>query len=254
MHGGDPTFVVMAKDPVPGRVKTRLLRDGFFDPEQAAALARSMLRCTLHRLAARGELVLAADPDGRAAQLAAALGVPGIAVCDQGVGDLGCRLDRLWRALAARGRGPVVFFGMDSPDLPNDVIDAVGAGVRAADIVLGPTPDGGFWCFGATGYVPVLAAGIDWGTAAVYDQTLSRVMSAGRTVRELPEWHDIDEPEDVGALRHRLACHRATRSGRGLDPPATRDDAALRILAEDVEALWAQRFGGAGPDLDEAVQ
>ena len=63
-----PTSVVMMKFPQPGRVNTRLMRDGY-SAEAAAAIALQMGRCVVDRLRTRGPVVLGVSPDGCGAEL-----------------------------------------------------------------------------------------------------------------------------------------------------------------------------------------
>jgi rSAM/selenodomain-associated transferase 1 len=216
----------MAKRPEAGQVKTRLAAAGGYTPQVAAELAEAMLRCIARRLeAASTGLILAVSPSGYGAQLARRLGLGSVRVTDQGTGDLGHRLDRVWRAVGS-GR-PVAFFGIDSPDVPDSALAEIPAALAGCDVALGPTDDGGYWTLAAREHEPRVLTGIDWGGAAVYDQTRRRAADAGLVVRALPMWHDVDRPQDVEALRRRL-CQQA--GARDLPAP-------LGQLAERLEAL-----------------
>ncbi len=226
---GSVTAVLMVKDPSDGPVKTRLSTQGCYEPAVAAEMAEAMLRCTAARLArASRRLVLAVSPDGRGSQLAARLDLDAD-VADQGTGDLGERLDRVWRVVGIDV--PVAFFGADTPDVPDDHLRAIPSALRRADVAVGATADGGYWTLAAGAHHHEVITGIDWGSGGVYDQTLQRAVVAGLVVRPLPVWHDVDRPEDVDALRVRL---------RNLDaafetPPI--ETAPLRRLAEQLDRI-----------------
>lgn len=146
--------------------------------------------------------------------------LPGtIQTVDQGTGNLEERLNHLWRGL---GDGPVVFFGTDSPDLPQEHLEAVAAALQDADAAVGPVDDGGYWCLAGVRYLPELLHGIDWGTPSVYHQTLQAARRADVRVAPLPAWHDVDTPADLAALRRRLT-------------DAT--EPALQRLAQDLQAV-----------------
>jgi rSAM/selenodomain-associated transferase 1 len=216
----------MAKRPEAGQVKTRLSAAGACSPQVAAELAEAMLCCIARRLeAASPKLVLAVSPAGCGAQLAAALGLGSVRVMDQSSGDLGQRLERVWRAVGTEG--PVAFFGSDSPDVPESALGEIPAALAGCDVAVGPTDDGGYWTLAARGHQPAILTDIDWGGTTVYDQTRRRAADAGLVVRALPMWHDVDRPEDVEALRRRL---REQAGGRDLPAPLGR-------LAERLEAL-----------------
>ena len=227
-----PLPVLMAKLPRRGEVKTRLVEGGMCGPEAAAELAWAFLECTARRLAARGPIALAASPDGTGPEMLGHLGLPAtseVRVVDQGPGDLGERLDRVWQTVAPDR--PVAFFGVDSPDVPESVLDAIPAALAQADLAIGPAHDGGYWTLAAGRYLPQVLRRIDWGSASVYDQTCQRADEAGLVRAELPRWHDVDRPEDVRALRRRLMELAGPAS------PAGERRRPLMRLAERIDAL-----------------
>lgn len=102
---GATTLLVIAKEPLPGRVKTRLTPP--FSPAEAARLAEAALADTLHT-------VLALPAARRVVVLAGAPGPwlpPGIEVVEQGPGGLDERLAAAFGACT----GPTLLIGMDTP-------------------------------------------------------------------------------------------------------------------------------------------
>jgi rSAM/selenodomain-associated transferase 1 len=188
----------MAKPAVPGRVKTRLIGD--LTPGQAATVHQAMLDCVMARVQrhfhAAGDFALV---------LAAAGAMPTPPdpwrLLDQGDGNLGDRMAHVWRSL---GGGPVIFLGVDSPDVPAEHFDALAASLSAGDASVGAVDDGGYWTLAARRFALELLTGIDWGTADVYDQTQRRAADAGLRLTTLPPWHDVDDFADLVALRRRL--------------------------------------------------
>ncbi|MHC5006887.1 MAG: TIGR04282 family arsenosugar biosynthesis glycosyltransferase [Planctomycetota bacterium] len=222
---GDVTPVLMAKRPDAGQVKTRLTAAGGYSPRIAAQVADAMLRCVAGRLeAASTGLVLAVSPAGCGEELTAELGLGPGQVVEQGDGDLGQRLDRVWREVG-KDR-PVAFFGADSPDVPDSALAEIPAALAGCDVAVGPTDDGGYWTLAAGEHLPQVLCGIDWGEATVYDLTRRRAADAGLVVRALPMWHDVDRPEDVEALRRRLQQEAGRR-----DLPAPLEQLAGRLDA-----------------------
>jgi len=199
----------MAKAPVPGRVKTRLTPT--LSPDQAAEVHTAMMQCVLDRLseyfpaASPAGRVLALDGDlervPRVAGRPAVTIPPGWRAFEQGPGDLGERLIRVWERL---GRGPVAFFGVDRPDVPADALQQLARDSAQPTLKIGPAYDGGYWTIAMNVYRPQVFTGIDWGTTRVYDQTLSVAENADLSLHALPTWWDVDQPADVVALRHRL--------------------------------------------------
>lgn len=240
-----PAVIVLAKAPRPGRVKTRL--SPTLTPAQAAAVHAAMLICVLQRTRRHvpGEHVLAVDgletwqetrirlahdvPLGT--ELAAALveAAAGWRLIDQGTGDLGARLEHTWRDT---GAGAVVFLGVDTPDVPAAALEAVVPALADVDAAIGPASDGGYWTLAARRHAPALLRGIDWGGSAVYHQTLAAAAREGLTWRSLPTWHDVDEPADLAALRHRLNPRKDPRKTLRTDPPLRQLRNHLACIAE----------------------
>jgi rSAM/selenodomain-associated transferase 1 len=135
-------LVIMAKEPVAGRVKSRLARD--IGIVEATRFYRQTLRAVVQRLGAdpRWQTVLAVAPDRAVVSRA----LPGrSARIGQGQGDLGARMDRLMRRSE---RGPVVIVGTDIPAIRPADIWAAFRRLAGADAVVGPVPDGGYWLVG----------------------------------------------------------------------------------------------------------
>ncbi|MFJ8039375.1 DUF2064 domain-containing protein [Kitasatospora sp. NPDC096147] len=192
---------MIAKAPVPGRVKTRLTPP--CTPEQAAELAEAALRDTLDVLstvpAGRRVLVLDGEPGPWLP--------PGWRAVPQVAGGLDVRLAA---ALGAAPAGaPVLLVGMDTPQLPAEVLaEALSPTARAGiDTWYGPAADGGFWAVGLARPEPALAERVLTGVPMSVPETgavlRERLAGAGLRVRELPVLTDVDtaaEAAQVAAL------------------------------------------------------
>jgi rSAM/selenodomain-associated transferase 1 len=228
------TLGVFAKYWLPGAVKTRLA--AHVGNEGAAALYKQFLKATLHRTRGVAQRrVLAFTPAGRRHEFAALAG-SGWQCEPQAEGDLGTRMRRFFaeqlaeevssageeRTAAARRR--VVLIGSDSPTIPVPFIQQAFAILDQVPLVLGPTPDGGYYLVGAAGRVPPIFGGIEWSTPQVWRQTVESLAAAGRPFARLPEWYDVDEPADL--LRLREEASRLVR-----DDPVWKD--LLAMLGDD---------------------
>ena len=226
-----PRIIIMAKQPEPGRVKSRLVQGGL-SPAAAAGAAEAMLRCVVRRWRSVGPLHLAVSPDGTGEAFRRSLGLPDMPIIDQGPGDLGERMERVW--LQAAPEGPVAFVGVDSPDVPRGHMDQIAAALDRADAAVGATDDGGYWTLAAGSFLPALLARIDWGSPLVYDQTCQRAREAGVSLVELPAWHDVDDVADLTALRMRLRPPQGLPEGL---EPSKSPDAATGASSDDAAAL-----------------
>ena len=190
--------IVIAKEPLPGRVKTRLTPP--FTPQDAALLARAALSDSLAAAAA-------APLTRRVLALAGATGAwlpAGFEVIGQRGGGLD---ERLAAAFAETHSGlplPMVLIGMDTPQVtPGLLTDAAQAMVCGeADAVFGPAADGGFWLLGLRRPDRSLLAGVPMSRQDTGRHQLDRLTSAGLRVAMMPELTDVDtvrEAEQVAA-------------------------------------------------------
>lgn len=190
-------IVVMAKAPLPGFAKTRLIPA--LGEAGAAGLAAHMLTSTLEQAQAAGcaEVELCVTPD-IADSAWTAWGPPtGVQVASQGDGDLGERLARAAARTFARGLMPLII-GTDCPALDARRLRRAAAALSATDVVLHGTLDGGYALIGlARGGEDVVFTDIDWSTERVFAQTLERIQAARLQLRVGDFLQDIDEPEDL---------------------------------------------------------
>ena len=218
--GVDVALVVIAKAPWPGRSKTRLCPP--CTPVQAAALAAAALEDTLDVVAAAParRRLLALDGEmssgGSRPRTPASPGRPvssggsrprtpapsgreeawgprGFDVVGQRGGGLG---ERLGAALAAAG-GPALVVGMDTPQLTLDLLAAGVAALDAADAVLGPALDGGYWTIGLREPDPAVFAGVPMSSGRTYAEQRRRLRELDLTVAELPALRDVDTIADA---------------------------------------------------------
>ena len=194
-----PEVAILAKAPIPGYAKTRLIPH--LGAERAAdAQAQLLSRALATALAADvGPVTLWCAPDcgHQAFQEAAA---SGCALQPQPEGDLGRRMLAAFEA----SRGAVVLIGTDCPVLePRDLADAAAA-LADADVVIAPAQDGGYGLIAAKHSCPVLFDAMPWSTAEVIALTRARARAAGLRLHELRTVWDVDTPADHG---------RAVRAG-----------------------------------------
>lgn len=188
--------IVMAKAPVAGLAKTRLIPA--LGAEGAAALAARMLAHAVGQALAAGlgPVMLCGAPDVSHPAFAALAPDPRVTLHAQGDGDLGARMQRAFeRALAAHARA--VLIGTDAPALDAAVLRAAAAELATHDAVLAPAHDGGYALIGLQRPEPRLFEAMPWSTAEVMATTRERLRERGLRWHELPALHDIDEPADL---------------------------------------------------------
>jgi hypothetical protein len=206
-------ILVMAKAPVPGKVKTRL----GLPPQDAAGLQAALIRDTVEKAWSLAPTTLAGAPADRLDLIRPIL-PDAVAMIPQPSGDLGGRMLAGSRALFGTSPDPVLLLGTDAPTLPTEAIETAASALDLHDISIIPSTDGGYVLLGLRRPVAAAFRGVDWSTEAVHRQTLERAEGARLSVREGEPWYDVDEPEDLDRLRGELAArpHLAPRTADSL--------------------------------------
>jgi uncharacterized protein len=184
-------LVVIAKEPLPGRVKTRLTPP--LAPEQAAAVARAAIEDTLAALRAVGRdvrRVLVLD------------GEPGPWVPD-GFEVLPQRGDGLAERLAAAFEdvgGPAFLVGMDTPQVTPALLEAGLDAVLSGGAALGAALDGGYWGIGLHEPDARVFEGVPMSARNTGAVQQERLAILGLRTRILPPLRDVDTIEDARAV------------------------------------------------------
>ena len=204
-------LVIFVKEPLPGRVKSRLARDiGRID---ALWWYRQQCQRLVRRLASdpRWETVLAVTPDRAAA---GRFWPAGVERTGQGVGDLGQRMARFLR----RGPGDVLIVGSDVPGITAALVAGTFRRLGPCDAVLAPAEDGGYWAIGrrAGAALPAGAlAGVRWSTR--HARADSAASLAPLRLCLGPVLADVDCAADLARQRDGGRVSRAT-GGTGRAP------------------------------------
>jgi rSAM/selenodomain-associated transferase 1 len=185
-------LLVIAKEPLPGRAKTRLTPP--CSAEEAASLAQASLLDTIDVVArtpaARKVLVFEGDARGWRRE--------GFELIAQRGAGLGERL----AAAFADVQAPALLIGMDTPQLtPPLLLDGMRALAQPdVDAVLGPTPDGGYWSVGFNQRVSEAFSGVPMSCESTWVRQRTRLVQLGLRVYEQPPLRDVDTIEDACAV------------------------------------------------------
>lgn len=185
-------LLVLAKEPVPGRVKTRLCPP--CSPTDAAAIAEAALRDTLAAAVASSADRVVLALDGRPGPWCP----PGVEVVAQGEGSLADRLTTAWAAT----HGPALQIGMDTPQVTAADLDGAMATVAApgVDAALGLAHDGGWWALGLHRPHPEAFVGIPTSRADTGARQRARLEALDLRVVMLEERSDVDTWEEALAV------------------------------------------------------
>jgi uncharacterized protein len=186
-----PALLVIAKEPVPGRVKTRLTPP--CTAEQAAAVARAALEDTL-------AAVLAVARDVR--RVLVLDGEPGPWV-PEGFEILPQRGDGLAERLAAAfddAGGPAFLVGMDTPQVTPALLEAGLDAAAGGDAAFGAALDGGYWGIGLPRPDARVFDGVPMSAGNTGAVQRGRLEILGLRTVVLPPLRDIDTIQDARAV------------------------------------------------------
>ncbi len=210
------TIVLLAKEPRPGRSKTRLCPP--WSPAEAAALAAAALADTLAAALAtpgtRTVVVLDGDPGPWCP--------PGVPILPQVAAS---HAERIGAALAdahALTGTPVLLIGMDTPQVTPDLLCVAAERLLSpgVDAALGPACDGGWWALGVRTAEPGLLLDVPMSTAHTGADTRARLAERGLRVADLPVLRDVDTAADAAAVAAAAPGTRFAGLLRTLGPSA----------------------------------
>jgi rSAM/selenodomain-associated transferase 1 len=190
-------LAILAKAPIPGQVKTRLIPA--LGAEGACRLHERLLRhAVATALAATSprDITLWTALDHDHPLFRELADRHGIRLRPQPEGDLG---ERMYEALQAMD-APGLLIGSDCPALTPVLLGHCQAALTDAEAVFLPVEDGGYALVGVRRVDRRLFAAIDWSTNRVMAQTRARVDEMGWRLACPARLWDVDRPEDLDRL------------------------------------------------------
>jgi glycosyltransferase A (GT-A) superfamily protein (DUF2064 family) len=200
-YTGRLLVLVMAKAPVPGRVKTRLCPP--LSPIEAAAVARAALADTLETVAGCGADAKVVAVDGPPGDWLPS----GVDVIAQRGNGLDERLANAWSDTRHLTSGWGLQIGMDTPQVGTRHLDSLLRRLRDQGsachgrAVLGAALDGGWWVIGLPGTQPDrVFRGVPMSTPQTGSAQELRLRALGLDVAAAPVRRDIDTIRDLVAV------------------------------------------------------
>ena len=212
-------LAIMAKAPVAGTVKTRLMPP--LTAAQAAEVCRALLLDQFDHLrnfpgAERYVFYTPADAEKSLGDLA---GADYVYMAKSGA-DLGARMHQVFIDLSRLGYRNIVLIGSDLPALPLAILEQAFRSLAHAEprVVLGPSADGGYYLVGMNRPTPEIFANMTWSHDRVFADTTARLDALKLRYDVLPTWFDVDVADDFQrlwqlptselrtALRQTVAC------------------------------------------------
>lgn len=201
-------LVLMAKAPIEGQVKTRLI--GALTAAEAKQLYVAFLSDTFAMMESvndeRDELrqVLCYTPEGEEEAFDEVEREGCLMIAQRGK-DLGERLTNCFADVFAMGFDCVMAIGGDSPTLPDEMVfEAFDCLETENDVVVVPAEDNGYCLIGMRKLNPAVFQNIPWSTADVMAATETQANAAGLSLIVGPAWYDVDTPEELERLKQEL--------------------------------------------------
>lgn len=224
-------LLVMAKAPVPGRVKTRLVPP--MTPVESASVAEAALADTLEAVASCGAERFIVALDGEPGPW-----LPeGFTVIQQVEGTFNERLAAAW---AAAG-GPGLQIGMDTPQVSPELLDTCLATVAdgSHEAALGLAEDGGWWAIGLAEPHPEAFAGVPMSRSDTGALQHEHLRALGLSVTDLPALRDLDDADDARAIAELAPRTRTAERVRAvLGRAEVAVDVVLPVLNEREALPW----------------
>ena len=187
--------IILSKAPVNGRVKTRLIPQ--YTAEQAANLHRQMTYAVLTKVCGMFDDVWLAADDIHHSFFKELQIKFNCELRSQSQGDLGSRLRALSTASFAVDDKSVMFLGTDSPHVQVCRYQEAASALQTHNVVIGPVEDGGYDLIGTSQDYPDIFDCIDWGSSAVFDETVNKTNELELSLKALDLSFDLDRAEDI---------------------------------------------------------
>ncbi len=203
---------MFAKFWAPGKVKTRLAAT--IGEVQAAVVYRAILNYLVDSLSAVGDQrAIAFTPSDKRSDFenVTASVTESWALIPQSDGSLGNRMTHFFESMFSGGDEAedessrnTILIGSDCPTITPALCAEAFELLRTHDVVLGPTPDGGYYLVGMAGKYRDVFSGITYSTQSVLEQTTNKMQDNQIKYALLKPLEDIDEFDNLVALHKAL--------------------------------------------------
>lgn len=189
----------MAKQPVEGRTKTRLVPPFTF--KEAANLYQALFLDTIDLVASieAVDMAVGVTPPAAISYFQRITSRQTNVLPVEGE-DIGACLHAVTAELFTHGYQKVLAINSDGPSLPAEYLTRAIGLLENHDVIFGPNDDGGYYLVGLLQPQPRLFQEISWSTQQVFKQSLTRSAELGLLPGNLPSWYDVDTARDFQQL------------------------------------------------------
>lgn len=198
---GQELLMIFVKNPVPGKVKTRLAKT--LGTEKALEIYHELIVHTFNvtrnlpcdKVVFYSDEVIADDVwSGGNYQK----------VVQEG-SDLGKRMLNAFKSAFQKGYKKAVVIGSDCFEITEEIIRDAFDSIPKNNFVIGPTHDGGYYLIGMTALHAIIFKNKKWSSDEVLHDTLTDLRHMNGSYKLLPELTDIDTEDDLLASTRKNA-------------------------------------------------
>jgi rSAM/selenodomain-associated transferase 1 len=186
-------LVVFTKNPVLGKVKTRLASS--IGNEEALHVHKALVKETLQKIKLHNvDKVVYFSEQIDADTI---FSEHGFRQEVQTEGDLGERMQHAFSKEFENGYTSIVIIGTDCPEMDDASISLAFKLLEDKDVVLGPAHDGGYYLLGLSMMYNELFDAIAWSTSTVFQSTVNRANQLSLSMGLTAKKQDIDTLDDL---------------------------------------------------------
>ncbi|MBI1185034.1 DUF2064 domain-containing protein [bacterium] len=194
MEARENALVIFTKNPVKGKIKTRLAKD--IGETMALKVYMQLLKHTreitqdldfCEKKIFYNEFIPARDnwkEDDYDKYV-------------QGEGDLATKMANAYKLMFDEGYSRVIIMSPDCPEMTGARLKQAFTLLGSKDFVIGPLKDGGYYLLGMKRYQPEVIEGMEFGQGNAFSQTIERIQKLGASYKELPETFDVDYEYEI---------------------------------------------------------
>jgi len=189
------SLIVFIKNPVAGKVKTRLAND--IGDKQALKIYIQLLNYTASITSGLNLEVHLFYSDFIPEQQVIFQNYHGQYV--QRGAYLGDRMSEAFKTILKKSE-KVVLIGSDCGELTVEILNEAFSTLTFADVVLGPACDGGYYLIGMKKEQPAVFESIEWSTDTVFQSTIRNILKTDADLALLTTLRDVDTLDDWMSL------------------------------------------------------
>lgn len=196
-------IIIFTRVPAPGKTKTRLGKA--LSPADCAKAHGAFLLDVFRKCRSLPDTVFVFHTDDAPVRILRDLLHTSRNLFPQSGGDLG---ERMYRAIAdvlGRGYEKCVLIGSDIPTVKPGCIEGAFQKLDEADIVFGPSVDGGYYLVGMKKPYKAVFDHQIYGNESVLEKAVRTVLDTGCSYALEAPCQDIDEPEDLWRLAQKIS-------------------------------------------------